>query len=262
MGRLDGKVAIITGGARGMGQTTATLFTEEGGKVVIGDVLDAEGEALAQTLGSSAVYHHLDVSDETDWKTLIEMTMETYGRIDILVNNAAIYFYATIEETENDAFRRLLDVNVMGPFLGMKTVIPFMKQNQSGSIVNVSSTDGLRGSCGMGAYNTSKWGVRGLTKCIAMEVGPFGIRVNSIHPGTVDTPMFNPDNQTRAELDATFAQNFPGIALGRVGDPLEIAQATLFLASDEAAYVSGAELAVDGAWTCGIYLLDKPGPTT
>lgn len=260
MGKLDGKVAIITGGARGMGGATAELFIQEGARVVIVDVLPAEGTALAKRLGGAASYQHLDVADEKGWAALANATVDKHGRIDILVNNAAIYFYATIEETKNEDFHRLLDINLIGPYLGMKTIIPFMKKNRVGSIINVSSTDGLRGSCGMGAYNASKWGLRGLTKCIAMEVGPFGIRVNSLHPGTVDTPMFNPEGQDRDALNAAFGQRFPGIALSRVGDPAEIARASLFLASDDASYVSGAELAVDGAWTCGVYLLDKPEP--
>lgn len=260
MGKLDGKVAIITGGSRGMGRATAEVFIQEGAKVVIADVLDAEGAELALTLGGNASYRHLDVSDAQAWEDLAKSTMDKHGRIDILVNNAAIYFYATIEETKNEEFRRLLDINLVGPYLGMKAVIPFMKKNRAGSIINVSSTDGLRGSCGMGSYNASKWGVRGLSKCIAMEVGPFGIRVNSLHPGTVDTPMLNVEGKTRDALNAEFGQRFPGVALSRVGDPSEIARASLFLASDDASYVSGAELAVDGAWTCGVYLLDKPAP--
>ncbi|ABB32453.1 oxidoreductase, short-chain dehydrogenase/reductase family [Geobacter metallireducens GS-15] len=260
MGKLAGKVAIITGGSRGMGRATVEVFTKEGARVIIADVLDAEGTALAQEMGDGAIYRHLDVSDERGWGDVARSAIDSFGRIDILVNNAAIFLYALIDETRSEAFRRLLDINVIGPYLGMKTVIPIMKKQRSGSIVNVSSTDGLRGSCGMGAYNASKWGVRGLTKCVAMEVGPFGIRVNSLHPGTVDTPMFNPHGLDRDALNASFGKQFPGVSLSRVGDPSEIARASLFLASDDASYVSGAELAVDGAWTCGVYLQEKPEP--
>lgn len=256
MGRLDGKVAIITGAARGMGRATAEAFVQEGARIVLADVLDAEGAAVAQALGGNASYQHLDISDEQAWEQVVKSAVEKHGRIDVLVNNAAIYFYATIEETRSEDFRRLIDVNLVGPYLGMKTVIPVMKKNRAGSIINVSSTDGLRGSCGMGAYNASKWGVRGLTKCIAMEAGPFGIRVNSLHPGAVDTPMLNPEGAPVDELNS----RFPGVALSRVAHPREIARASLFLASDEASYVSGAELAVDGGWTCGVYLLEKPAP--
>ncbi len=256
MGKLDDKVAIITGGSRGMGKATAELFIEEGAKVVIADILDQEGKALAKSLGDATSYYHLDISSEEAWIQLTENLIGKYGHIDVLVNNAAIYLYAIIEDTKSDDFRRILDVNVIGPYLGMKTVIPFMKKQRKGSIINVSSTDGFRGSCGMSAYNTSKWGVRGLTKCIAMEVGPFGIRVNSLHPGAVNTPMLNPEDEPIESLGT----RYPGVALSRVADPKEIARASLFLASDDASYVSGAELAVDGAWTCGVYLLDKPKP--
>jgi 3alpha(or 20beta)-hydroxysteroid dehydrogenase len=258
--RLEGKVAIITGAARGMGRATAELFAQERAKLVLADVLDAEGAALASVLGDSAWYHHLDVTDENGWEQLAEATVERYGRIDILVNNAAVYFYALLQDTSCDAFRRLLSINLVGPFLGMKAVLPYMKKNRAGSIINVSSTDGLRGSCGMGAYNSSKWGLRGLTKCIAMEAGPFGIRVNSLHPGATDTPMNNPDGRPYDEVNKEFNQKWPGIALSRMAQSPEVARASLFLASDEASYISGAELAVDGGWTCGVYLLDKPSP--
>lgn len=256
MGKIDGRVAIITGGARGMGSATAEMFVREGARVFITDVLDDEGAAVAKRLGNAASYHHLDVSNEKDWEKLIETISGQYDHIDVLVNNAATYFYALIEDTKNDAFRRLLDINLIGPYLGMKAVMPIMKKKRKGSIINVSSTDGLRGSCGMGAYNASKWGLRGYTKCIAMEAGPFGIRVNTIHPGAINTPMLNPGNDA---ID-TVNKRFPGISLSRVGDPGEVAALSLFLASDDASYISGAEIAVDGGWTCGVYLVDKPGP--
>lgn len=256
MGKLDGKVAIVTGGARGMGSATTELFAREGAMVVIVDVLDDEGTALAEELGDSVSYHHLDVSDEEGWKALAKAVTGKYGRIDILVNNAAVFAHALIEETESDVFRRLLDINLVGPYLGMKTVIPYMKNQGKGSIMNVSSVDGLRGSCGSGAYNASKWGLRGLTKAVAMEAGPFGVRVNSIHPGAVDTPMLNPGRNS----PTTLHDLFPGIALSRVGNPSEVAAANLFLASDDASYITGAELAVDGGWTAGVYLSGKPRP--
>ncbi len=256
MEKLNGKVAIVTGGARGMGSATTELFAREGARVVIVDVLDEEGTVLAEGLGDSVTYHHLDVSDEEGWNALGKAVTEKHGRIDILVNNAAVFINALIEETESDAFRWLLDINLVGPYLGMKTVIPYMKKQGNGAIINVSSIDGLRGSCGGGAYNASKWGLRGLTKAIAMEAGPFGIRVNSIHPGAVDTPMLNPGRKPPSKLHHLF----PGVSLSRVGDPMEIAAANLFLASDDASYISGAELAVDGGWTAGVYLGSKPGP--
>ncbi|ABB32476.1 oxidoreductase, short-chain dehydrogenase/reductase family [Geobacter metallireducens GS-15] len=260
MGKLDGKVAIVTGGARGMGQTTAEVFVQEGASVVIVDVLDVEGEALAKRLGRNTMYQHLDVTDEQGWEQLVEGIIDRYGCIDILVNNAAVFFSSPIDETRSEAFRRILDINLIGPYLGMKAVIPTMKKNRRGSIINVSSVNGLRGSSGSGAYSASKWGVRGLTKCVAMEVGPFGIRVNSLHPGWIVTPMNNPDGKSFEEVNAELKIKFPGIALSRVGQSEEIARASLFLASDDSSYISGAELAVDGAWSCGVYLQDKPMP--
>lgn len=259
MGRLDGKIAIITGGSRGMGKATVELFAHEGAKVFIADVLDKEGASLAKELGDAVSYHHLDVSNEEAWDELVKSISEQYGHIDILVNNAAVVSYGLIEETKSDDFRNLLDINLMGPYLGMKTVMPIMKKNRKGSIINVSSVDGLRGSCNMGAYNASKWGLRGYTKCVALEAGPFGIRVNSIHPGTVDTPMFNPKGAPPEDLNKRL---FSGIALSRVGQPNEIAKVNLFLASDDASYVNGAEIAVDGGWTSGVYLLGKPSPSS
>ncbi|MFZ2948920.1 MAG: glucose 1-dehydrogenase [Desulfuromonadaceae bacterium] len=260
MGKLEGKVAIVTGGVGGMGRATAEVFIQEGAKVVIVDVLDAEGAALATILGDAASYRHLDVSDETSWQDLVRDVVAQHNRIDVLVNNAAIFFSAHIDETNNEAFHRLLDINLIGPYLGMKAVIPFMKVARTGSIVNISSVNGLRGNCGSGAYNASKWGLRGLTKCVAMEVGPFGIRVNSVHPGLIDTPMSNPDRKSFAELNEEQRVKVPGIALSRVGHPEEVSRASLFLASDDSSYISGAELAVDGGWTCGVYLREKPSP--
>ncbi len=256
MGRLDQKVAIVTGGAQGLGGAISELFVQEGGTVVIVDILYDAGNALAHRLGDSALYQHLDVTDEAGWKQLAQETFDRYGSIDVLVNNAAIYSYALLEDTPKETFQKTLDVNVTGPFIAMQAVVPYMKQKKAGAIVNVSSTDGLRGSCCMSAYNASKWALRGLTKCIAMEVGPFGIRVNSIHPGAMNTQMFNPDG----DPDEVINERFQGIALSRVSDPMEVARAILFLASDEASYVSGAELTADGAWSCGVYLLEKPSP--
>jgi 3alpha(or 20beta)-hydroxysteroid dehydrogenase len=260
MGRLDRKVAIITGGARGIGGAMAEAFVEEGATVIIADILEAEGKALSGRLGAHASYMHLDVCDEKAWENFSRSVVDKHERIDILVNNAAIFFYALIEDAEIKDVQRLFNINLMGPYLGMKAVIPYMKKSRSGAIINVSSTDGLRGSCGMGAYNASKWGLRGLTKCIAMEVGPFGIRINSIHPGATDTPMNNPDGVPFEQINKELMTRMSGIALSRISRPMEVARAAVFLASDDASYVSGAELAVDGAWTCGVYLLEKPSP--
>ncbi len=256
MGKLDGKVAIITGGSRGQGQATAELFVREGAKVSIVDVRDEEGSALAQKLGESVMYHHLDISDEKGWEELVKSVIERYGHIDVLVNNAALNYYALTEDCTSETFHRLLDVNLVGPFLGMKAVMPHMKEQMSGSIINICSTEGFRGCCGTGAYNATKWGLRGLTKCIAMELGPFGVRVNSLHPGAINTPMLNPDGGPVEQ----FSELWTGIALSRVGEPEEIAKINLFLASEDASYVTGAEIAADGGWTCGVYIMEKPSP--
>lgn len=248
MARLKDKVAVVTGAARGMGEATARLFAGEGAKVVIADVLD--GEDLARELGPDAIYQKLDVSRPDDWQALLERTGQMFGAPDVLVNNAAIQRFRSILECDIDDFRRVLDVNVIGTFLGLKIVGGAMVRNRKGAIVNISSVDGMRGANGYAAYSTSKWGVRGLTKVAALEFGPRGVRVNSVHPGGVYTTMGNPTDNAREDIDKGFDGLVPA---GRVGLAHEIAAASLFLASDEASYIMGAELAVDGGWTAGFY---------
>lgn len=248
MSRLNGKVAIITGAARGQGEATARLFLREGAKVVIADMLTAEGEALAATLGDGAWFCPLDVRDEAAWSAAVSGAEARFGPVTILVNNAAITFYGALDETSREDFERVLSINLVGTFLGMKAVIPGMKARRAGSIVNISSVNGLRGTAGMGAYDAGKWAVRGMSKSGALELAAWKIRVNSIHPGAIDTPMLNPDGT----LDSAQMARDYSIAFGRVGQPDEVAQASLFLASDEASYISGAELAVDGAWSSGL----------
>ncbi len=248
MNRLKDKVAIITGAARGQGEATARLFAAEGCSVVLTDVLDAEGEAVAADIGERAVFVHQDVSNEADWAQVVETAVSTFGKIDILVNNAAITHYGPIEETSLADFQRLLSINLIGQFLGIKAVLPRMKQGRQGSIVNISSVNGLRGTNGMSTYDACKWGVRGMTKAIALEAAPYNVRVNSVHPGAINTPMLNPTGSTNTKPIATGL----GIPFGRVGEAPEVAAASLFLATDEASYVSGAELTVDGAWTSGL----------
>ncbi|WP_157219439.1 SDR family NAD(P)-dependent oxidoreductase [Flavisphingomonas formosensis] len=248
MARLEGKTAFVTGAARGQGAATTQLFLREGANVVIADILAEEGQALADTLGEKACFCLLDVRDEDAWLRAISAAEARFGPIDILVNNAAATFYGAIEETAKTDLERLLSINLIGAFLGMKAVIPGMKARRSGSIVNISSVNGLRGTAGMGAYDATKWGVRGISKTAALELAAWKIRVNSIHPGAIDTPMLNPDGS----LDSAQMARDYAIAFGRVGQPEEVAQASLFLASDEASYISGAELAVDGAWTAGL----------
>ncbi|QEY61593.1 glucose 1-dehydrogenase [Metapseudomonas lalkuanensis] len=255
MQRLANKVAIITGGARGMGAQTSRLFVKEGATVVIADLLEDEGRALAAELGEAASFRRLDVSKEECWQQLVRETVERHGRIDVLVNNAAVLVFGAIEELTQTQFERALSINLTGTFLGIRSVAPIMREQRTGSIVNISSVDGLRGVNALAAYVSSKWGVRGLTKVAALELGPHGVRVNSVHPGGVDTVMSNPTGASREEL----APQYRTVPQQRIGAPEEIARATLFLASDEASYCNGSELSVDGGVAAGSYYPGLPG---
>lgn len=243
MGRLEGKVAIITGAARGQGEAEARLFVAEGARVLLADIRDEEGEAVAADLGDAAAYVHLDVTDAAQWEAAVAHAEERFGPVSVLVNNAGILHFAAIDRTDPEDFERVLRVNVHGVFLGIRAVTPSMVRAGGGSIVNISSTAGLQGLPSLGAYVASKWAVRGLTKTAAMDLGPKGIRVNSVHPGGIDTPMV-----AGTPADAPFYKRLP---VPRMGRPEEAARAVLFLASDESSYVTGAELAVDGGATCG-----------
>jgi 3alpha(or 20beta)-hydroxysteroid dehydrogenase len=255
MGKLQDRVAIITGAARGMGAATARLFAGEGAQVVITDVLDREGETLARELGEAARFHHHDVSDEENWRSLVADTTRRWGRIDVLVNNAGVVLFRAIVDTDKNEFEKVIGINLVGTFLGLKIVAPIMMKQRKGSIINISSVDGMKGCNGLGAYAASKWGVRGLTKVAAMELGPHGIRVNSIHPGGINTMMGNPAGSAEAEANQAYA-NQP---IQRIGGPEEVARTTLFLAGDDASYICGAEIAVDGGMTVGRYLDMLPG---
>jgi 3alpha(or 20beta)-hydroxysteroid dehydrogenase len=255
MGRLAGKVAIVTGGARGMGGATSELFAAEGARVVIADVLPEQGEELARKIGTAAVFAKLDVSDEANWQSVVRDTIARWGQIDVLVNNAGTIAVSTIVDMPLADFERVIRVNLIGTFLGIKTVAPGMIARKRGSIVNISSVDGLRGVNGLSAYSSSKWGLRGLTRNAALELGPQGVRVNSIHPGGVNTMMGNPRSLPAAEMNLSYTR----VPLQRVGEPEEIARASLFLASDDASYVCGAELSVDGGWAAGFYHESLPG---
>lgn len=255
MARLSNKVTIVTGGARGMGAATCRLFVEEGAKVVIADVLDADGQALAAQLGPSAHFAHLDVSDEAAWTALVADTEERFGAIDVLVNNAGVLLFRTLRETTKADFERVLSINLTGTFLGLHTVGARMVERGRGSIVNISSADGMKGANGLGAYCASKWGIRGLTKVAAMEFGHRGVRVNSVHPGGVDTAMGNPYAEKREDVNKRYGM----VPLQRVGEPEEVARTSLFLASDESSYLCGAEIAVDGGMLTGQYYLGFPG---
>jgi len=243
MGRLDGKVAIITGAARGQGAAEARMFAAEGARVLLADILDADGEAVAAEIGDAAAYTRLDVTDEAQWQAAVALAEQRFGPVTVLVNNAGILHFQVLHKTELSDFENVMRVNVQGVFLGMKSVVPSMTRAGGGSIVNISSTAGLVGLPYFGAYVASKWAVRGLTKTAAIDLGHKGIRVNSVHPGGIDTPMV-----AGTTADAPFYKRLP---VPRMGSPDEAARAVLFLASDEASYIAGAELAVDGGATCG-----------
>ena len=237
MGRLDGKVCVITGGARGQGAAEARLFVAQGGSVWITDVLDEEGEALAQDIG--AQYRHLDVRDEQGWSDLIEEIVAADERIDVLVNNAGIFRASRLVHTSTEEFNQVMDINCTGVFLGMRAVAPVMIRNGAGSIVNISSLAGMRGSMGAIAYGASKWAVRGMTKTAAVELARKGVRVNSIHPGLIETPMAD-------ELGVGTDRIAGRTPLGRTAQPEEVANLALFLASDESSYSTGSEFLIDG----------------
>ena len=255
MGRLSGKVAIITGGARGMGAATSRLFVAEGAKVAITDVLEEEGRALAAELGDAARFYRHDVTSEAGWADVVQQAEADLGPVDVLVNNAGILMFKSLLATTLEDYERVLKVNLVGQFLGIKAVAPGMIATGKGSIVNISSVSGMQAGNSLGAYASSKWGVRGLTKVAAMELGHRGIRVNSVHPGTIDTVMGNQGNVSRDELDASFAH----LPLQRAGGPEEVAEASLFLASDASSYLVGAEIVVDGGVMTGSYYPGVPG---
>jgi 3alpha(or 20beta)-hydroxysteroid dehydrogenase len=236
-GRLDGKVALISGGARGMGANHARRFVEEGARVVIGDVLDDEGAALAAAIGGDARYIHLDVTSADNWAAAVRLAEECYGPVSILVNNAGIFEVGHIDDITEADYRRTIDVNQISVFLGMKAVIASMRAAGGGSIVNISSTAGLHGGRNVTAYCSAKHAVSALTKCGALDLGPDNIRVNSVHPGMIDTPMV-------AHLPPPVQQPIP-----RRGTPDEATALVLFLASDEASFCTGGQYLVDGGFT-------------
>jgi 3alpha(or 20beta)-hydroxysteroid dehydrogenase len=251
MGRLDGKVAIITGAARGQGECEARLFVEEGAKVVLADILDREGEAVAKDIGAAAIYVHLDVRREEDWAAAVSAA-RALGPLNVLINNAAVTHFASVVDTTLEDYNRVISINQVGTFLGLRSVFRPMKEAGGGSIVNVSSIDGLQAKNGLIAYASSKWAIRGLTKVAAIEFGRHNIRVNSLHPGGVDTVMGNP---TGIENIDVVYRNYP---IPRCGKPIDIARLALFMASDECSYSTGAEFVADGGWFAGEYLKYLP----
>ncbi|HUR77431.1 MAG TPA: glucose 1-dehydrogenase [Acidimicrobiales bacterium] len=240
-GRLEGKVALISGGARGQGASEADLFVQEGARVVIGDVLDDEGKATAERIGDGCKYVHLDVTLEDDWQAALATTIDEFGAPDILVNNAGIFIIRPIIMTTLEDFERVVKINQTGVFLGIKTVGPSMCEQQRGSIINISSVAGLKGTAGTIAYSASKWAVRGMTKCAANEYAPFGVRVNSVHPGIIDTPMAQ-EFKDLGVMDMV-RQNIP---MGKETGPETVAKLVLYLASDDSFYSTGSEFVVDG----------------
>lgn len=248
MSRLSGKTAIVTGGARGMGEATVRLFVEHGARVVIGDMLEGEGQALADELGEQAVFVSMDVSKEADWQRAVAAA-QALGEYNVLVNNAAILLHKALSETTEAEYLKVVQVNQLGTFLGIQAAIAPMKAAGCGSIINVSSIDGLHSAPGLSAYSSTKWAVRGLTKSAAIELGQYGIRVNSVHPGGIYTSMGGADFLSEEQISESVYAEFP---IPRVGKPEEVAYVSLFLASDEATYSTGSEFVADGGWFSGM----------
>jgi 3alpha(or 20beta)-hydroxysteroid dehydrogenase len=241
--RLDGKIALITGAARGQGAAAARRFVEEGARVMLTDVLDDQGKELAAELG--AEYCHLDVSDEDGWAEAVALTISTFGDITVLVNNAGVLHFSALADTTLADYQRVIGINQVGTFLGMRAVVESMTRAGGGSIVNVSSVEGLAGMPYLVAYTASKFAIRGMTKVAAMELGQHGIRVNSVHPGAINTPMVGEALGRPVDISPIGKK----VALRRVGQPEDVANVVLFLACDESAYCTGAEFAVDGGAT-------------
>lgn len=240
-GRLDGKVALVTGGCGGMGVSHARALAREGGRVVIADLDDAHGRDVAETLGGAVSFIALDVTSTPQWASAVAQVERTFGRLDVLVNNAGIVDFAPIDEYEDAAWDRIIAINLTGAFKGIRAVTALMAAAGAGSIVNISSTAGLRGFARVAGYNASKFGLRGLTKSAAMELASRGIRVNSVHPGNIDTPMID-----------GFFEDFAHVPMHRAGRPEEISELIVYLASDESSFATGAEFVVDGGETAGL----------
>ena len=239
--KLDGQVALVSGGSRGMGAAHCRALAAEGARVVIGDILDSEGAALARELGERAIFVHLDVTDEAAWASAVAAAESAFGPVSILVNNAGIANGAPLEQFTLDMWNAIIAVNQTGVFLGIRAVAAGMKKQRHGSIINISSVEGLRGEAFLHGYVAAKFAVRGLTKSTAQELGPFGIRVNSVHPGFIET-----------EMTAQFSSKLLQIPMHRGGTAEEVAKLIVFLASDDASYSTGAEFVIDGGMTSGI----------
>lgn len=242
MGRLDNKVAIITGGARGMGASHVRRFVQEGAKVVFTDINEQGGLALEKEIGENVKFVKQDVTKADDWKKVVEVAENTFGPVNILVNNAGISVNKTIFDISEEEYRRIIDINQVSVFLGIKTVLPSMQKTKNGSIINISSMNGLVG--GAVGYTDSKFAVRGITKAVALQLAGLGIRVNSVHPGVIETPMVTEGDSV--EVIKEFAKHIP---IQRMAKPEEVTNLVLYLASDESSYSTGSEFVIDGGLT-------------
>ena len=251
MSSLEGKVALITGAARGQGAAEARLFAQRGAKVMLCDLLDDEGQAVAAEIGANAAYMRLDVTNESDWKKVVQATVDKFGKLNVLINNAGIITpVKEVGDTSLDDYMKVINVNQVGVFLGMREVVGPMKTAGGGSIVNISSIDGLIGMYGATAYCATKFAVRGMTKVAALELGKYGIRVNSLHPGGVQTKILDDTGLSEEQAADAFKQ----IPLGRIGQSEEMATLAAYLASDDASYSTGSEFIADGGLTAGFSL--------
>ena len=256
MGKLDGRVVIVTGAARGQGEQEARLFRAEGAQVVLADVLDEQGKALAEEIG--ALYAHLDVGEEDDWRAAVSAAKSAFGHIDGLVANAGILRFNSLVDTPLDEFMRVVRVNQVGCFLGVRTVAPEMEDG--GTIVNTASYTGVTGMAAVGAYAATKHAIVGLTRVAALELAPRRIRVNAMCPGAIDTAMSNPARldpaadaeETSRALDGLYRKLVP---LGRIGRPEEVARLALFLTSEDSSYITGQPFVIDGGWLAGVSVI-------
>jgi 3alpha(or 20beta)-hydroxysteroid dehydrogenase len=259
MGKLDGRVVIVTGAARGQGEQEARLFRAEGAEVVVADVLDEQGKQLAEEIG--ALYVHLDVSDEQQWRSAVTAAKDTYGHVDGLVNNAGILRFNRLLDTPLDEFMQVVQVNQVGCFLGIKTVAPEM--GDGGSIVNTASYTAVTGMASVGSYAATKHAILGLTRVAALELARRRIRVNAVCPGAIDTAMSNPAwldpgedaEETSRAIGRLYRKLVP---LGRIGQPEEVARLALFLTSDDSSYITGQPFVIDGGWLAGVSSADRP----